>query len=48
MIMKESKRLLGRLKRKKNHMMIMFICINAANTSTAQHMNYLEKQIIYL
>ena len=46
MIMRERNRLQARLKRKKNHAMVMFVCINAVSTSFIQRMNVHAQQKI--
>ena len=47
MIIRARKRLQTRLKRKKNHVMFMLVCMNAANTSSTQHVNAHAEQMIY-
>ena len=39
MVMMEGKRLQARLKIKKKHVMVMFVCMNGVNTSVIQRMN---------
>ena len=47
MIMRKRKILEARLKRKKNHVIVMLVCMNAENTSDTQRMNDREHQRIY-
>ena len=48
MIIKERKRLLARLKRKENHLMVMLLCMNAVKTSYIKRMDANEHQEICL
>ena len=45
--MRARKRIQTLLKRKKNHVMVMLVCMNAANTSSTQHVNAHAEQMIY-
>ena len=47
MIIRARKRLQARLKRKKNHVMVMLVCINVENTSADQFMNMHAQQRLY-
>ena len=47
MILRENKILQTRMKRKKMHMMVMFVTMSAVNTSYVQHMNTRAQQQLY-
>ena len=47
MILRAKKRLRENMKRKKRHVMLMFVSMNTVNTSNVQHMNTRAQQQIY-
>ena len=47
MILRAKKRLRACLKRKKNHVMVMFVCMDAVNTYAIRRMNMREHQQKY-